>query len=160
MPAIKRILVPVDFSPCSRAAFEYAASLASQLGASLEVLHVWTETNFVGPDVVAAAFGQPPTTFKEYERAAAAKEMEQFLSTFRTARKPAIKSHIEDGEAYSTIVKLAEQRGCELIVMGTHGRTGLARVLLGSVAENVVRHAHCPVLTVRLQEKAAVARAS
>jgi len=158
MPAITRILVPVDFSPCSRAAFEYGASLASQLGASLEVLHVLGPPNVVNLDLPGAL--GTPTTFKRYERTLAAREMEKLLSDVSHAGKPAIKARIEEGDAAATIVWIAEQRGCELIVMGTHGRTGLARVLLGSVAENVVRLAPCPVLTVRLPDEAAVVRAS
>ena len=158
MAAINRILLPVDFSPCSRAAFEYGVSLAAQLGASLDVLHVLVPPNFVERDLAGAL--APPTTFKEYERTQAAREMENFLAASSLKGKPGIKARIEEGEPAATIAKIAEQRGCELIVMGTHGRTGLARVLLGSVAEKVVRHAPCPVLTVRLQEKAAVARVS
>lgn len=160
MPTLKRILVPVDFSPCSRAALEYAAFLSEQVGASIEVLHIWALPRYIGPDVALQAFGERWSTLAEYARASAAKEMEEFLTPLQRQGSISIKGKIESGEPYSRILSLTKDHKFDLIVMGTHGRTGLGHVFLGSVAERVVRRSPCPVLTIRLPDEAASERAT
>lgn len=147
VPTLSRILVPVDFSPCSRAALEQAAFLASRLGATLEVLHVWEPSGFVGPDtlaVVPVTAGQPGW---EEARASVRREVERILPD--GAGAAAVGIRVEAGAPADTILAAAAS-GADLVVMGTHGRRGLARLLLGSVAEAVLRRAPCPVLTVRV----------
>ncbi len=147
MPTLKRILVPVDFSDCSRAALEYAIDLAQHFGASLHVLHVWTPPRYMTSDVVLQTSGQSLTSVLYYARAKASKEMEHFLAECQRG-DATIKGWIDIGEPSQTILEVAKEAGYDLIVMGTHGRTALSRLLMGSVAERVVRQAHSPVLTI------------
>ncbi len=152
MPAITRILVAIDFSPSARAALEYATFLAGKVAASLEVLHVWEPPGYVGPDTLAllpVAAGQPGW---EQTRAEVTREVEQFLAK-AAARPRQLSVRVEVGEPSDTILNVARDAGTDLIVMGTHGRTGLSRLLIGSVAEAVLRRATCPVLTLRVVSK-------
>ena len=154
MPSIRRVLVPIDFSPSSRAALEYATFLAGTLGASLEALHVWEPPGYVGPDTLAllpVGAGQPGW---EQTRTEVRREVDHFLA--KASPKPQGHSvRVEAGEPSDAILNVAKDSGADLIVMGTHGRTGLSRLLIGSVAEAVLRRSTCPVLTVRVPSKAA-----
>jgi len=153
LPQITRILVPIDFSPSSRAALEYATFLAGETGAALEVLHVWEPPGYVGPDTLAllpVAAGQPGW---EQTRLDVTREVDQFLAK-AGVRPKQVSVRVEAGEPSDKILSVASDGGADLLVMGTHGRTGLARLLIGSVAEAVVRRATCPVLTVRVASKA------
>jgi len=156
MPILKRILVPVDFSPCARAALDYAYFLGEQLGAAIEVIHVWHPPRYIGPDTALEVFAEPRNTQWEYARADVSKEMEQFLAEFQKRGRVQISFRLEQGNPYETILKIADDGKFDIIVLGTHGRTGLSHVLVGSVAERVVRHSRCPVLTVRAAEPATV----
>ena len=129
--AVRRILVPVDFSSCSRAALAFACSLGAALGASIDVLFV------------ASNDGQPDGT------AASGGELHQFVGTVPEGKALEIREHVVHGDARERIVTIAERDGFDLIVLGTHGRTGRTRSLAGSVAESVVRTASRPVVTVR-----------
>lgn len=152
MPAVSRILVPIDFSPSSRAALEYALFLAAPFRAEVEALHVWEPPGYVGPDALAllpVGTGQPGW---DQTRADVQREVEQLLG--RASDRPrAVAVRVEAGEPSDTILRLAREGGADLIVMGTHGRTGLARLLIGSVAEAVLRRSTCPVLTIRVPTK-------
>jgi nucleotide-binding universal stress UspA family protein len=130
--AIRRILVPVDFSSCSRAALAFACTLAKALEASIDVLFV--ASNDEGQPVAPDASGA---------------ELHQFIGTVPDSRALAIREHVVHGDARERIVTIAERDGFDLIVLGTHGRTGRARSLAGSVAESVVRTSARPVVTVR-----------
>jgi nucleotide-binding universal stress UspA family protein len=133
--AVRRILVAVDFSSCSRAALEYACSLAASLGATLEVLFVHQP--------------EPETEFGPKESAAARQELHRFVGTARCEAPVPVTERVESGDARDRIVGIAEKDGFDLIVLGTHGRTGRPRMLAGSVAESVVRTSSRPVLTIR-----------
>ena len=141
-----RILVPTDFSEPSDAALEYAKRLAARFGASLTLIHVFSDPMLVGDfgmnGVVANASEMINDLRFEAEGGLAtritASDRERFHAT----------SEILFGATAPTIIEVARHRGIDLIVMGTHGRTGLAHAFLGSVAEKVVRTAPCPVLTV------------
>ncbi len=126
MAHIKKILVPVDDSACSLAALTHAAALADDLDASIDVLFVPTESEPVLSGAIAAAVGSLQTRLGE-----------------RLARRE------QSGDPLRTIIETAREGGFDLIVMGTHGRVGRLRSLIGSVAEAVVRNAPCPVFTVR-----------
>lgn len=138
-PSIQRILVPVDFSACSGDAFRLAGSLADALGASIEVLHVI--------DVGARRLGsaEPP---ERNDSATARESLRQFLAA-AGGGGPVPSGRVETGEPREVIVSLAKDEGFDLIVMGTHGRTGRSHTFVGSVAESVVRTSPRPVLTVR-----------
>lgn len=153
MATVTRVLVPIDFSPSARAALEYATFLAGKLGADLEVLHVWEPPGYVGPDTLAllpVAAGQPGW---DQTRAEVEREVDLFLSR-AGVRPKQLRVRIETGEPSDAILRVAKEGGTDLIVMGTHGRTGLSRLLIGSVAEAVLRRSTCPVLTLRVPSKA------
>jgi len=155
MSTFNRILVPVDFSACSRAALDQAYSLAEQFGGTIDVLHVWNPPLYIGADV-GLSFGESGRTLWDYARAAAAKDMEQFLANFQRRGAVKITFRLEQGSPYERILSIANSGKFDLIVIGTHGRTGLSHLFLGSVAERVVRHSRCPVLTVRAEFKTVV----
>jgi nucleotide-binding universal stress UspA family protein len=138
MPAIRRILHPTDLSETSRAAFRLACALARDSGAELRVLHVYPPPVGGAEAVDRHRDDELETTLKQKIRDAA---------PAADAPGVAVDYWIEEGAPAEVIVEVAKV--CDLVVMGTHGRTGLARVLLGSVAERVVREAPCPVATVR-----------
>jgi nucleotide-binding universal stress UspA family protein len=134
-PTVRRILVAVDLSSCSRAALELACSLGAAVGATLEVM-------FVHNPEEGADFGAK-------ELAAVKEELHRFVGTAQRDPAVALGERVESGDARERIVSVAEKEGFDLIVLGTHGRTGRPRMLAGSVAESVVRTASQPVVTVR-----------
>jgi nucleotide-binding universal stress UspA family protein len=153
MTRIETILHPTDFSKNSEHAFQLACSLARDHGARLILLHV-QETLIP----VATEVGPAPLDLAE-ER----KGLQERLKALRPEDpRIAVKHCIVAGGAAEEIVSLAHEEGCDLIVMGTHGRTGLCRLLMGSVAEEVIRKSPCPVLAVKCPpsrvEEAACAR--
>jgi nucleotide-binding universal stress UspA family protein len=146
MPPIRKILVPIDFSEQSRVALEYAAGLTVSSGATIDILHVWEPVVFEPSALV-------PVDLQATIAQATQSNAERMLESFRRSaadRGVSIGSaRTVPGAPWSTIVDSARAGSYDLIVIGTHGRKGLSRALIGSVAERVVRHAHCPVLTVR-----------
>ena len=140
------IFVPTDFSPASDAALEYAKVLAERFGASLHLVHVLED------GVVTGAFGtevyvpETPGMHEGMHHDAETRLEQRFPKAMRERMRGDIE--IVAGTSARTIVDLAAERHADLIVMGTHGRHGVAHMLMGSVAEKVVRSAPCPVLTV------------
>jgi nucleotide-binding universal stress UspA family protein len=140
-----RILVPTDFSEPSDAALDYARVLAGRFGASLHVLHVIeTPGAMMSPEVYIA--DSPEVQAQLFEHA---KDRLQHRVTPNDRTRHGATTEIVSGPSARSIVNYATERGMDLIVMGTHGRTGVAHLLMGSVAEKVVRDAPCPVMTVR-----------
>lgn len=141
MLKIKTILCPTDFSAEARSAFEVACALAREAHGRLVVLHVER------PPVttVGGTAGVPPLP-TEYDREHLREELNALRPPTPDVR---VEHRLEYGEPDYRIVEVAGELGADLIVMGTHGRTGLRRLLMGSVAEHVVRKAPCPVLTMR-----------
>jgi nucleotide-binding universal stress UspA family protein len=146
MPQVRKILVPVDFSVSSTRAFEHALALASRFGSSVHVLHAWEVPAYLRPDLTVWA-GEVSATLAEHAAREATKSMTEFLALAAPAHQ--VTSAVVAGPPYETIIATAKEGAFDLIAMGTHGRTGLTHLVLGSVAEKVVRHAECPVLTVR-----------
>jgi len=147
MMRIRHILVPTDFSTTSDAALDYAREIAARFNARLSLLHVLQDPFVNGPLVSDAYISETPgvrTTIMEDAKARLAHRLTPNDHLTFEARAEAIFGH-----GAQTIVDYAADQEIDLIVMGTHGRTGVAHLLLGSVAERVVRTAHCPVLTVR-----------
>ncbi len=139
MLAIKTILHPTDFSEQSQSAFELARSIARDHGARLILLHVSLPVMKSGE--VYALITHP-------------EEIREELTNRLNAMRPttdgiAVDIALKEGDAATEILSASKDMGCDLIVMGTHGRTGLSHLLMGSVAEKVVRNASCPVLTVK-----------
>jgi len=148
MKNVKSILVPVDFSEASRAALAYAAELAARFGAKLELLHVWDVPPYIPPEAMVGIPGSDARSLGQLARDHAREEMARLIAD-SGGTLPIAETLLESGDPARVIVDLAERRGSDLIVIGTHGRTGFSHLLLGSVAEKVVRRATRPVLTVR-----------
>jgi nucleotide-binding universal stress UspA family protein len=150
--SITRILVPTDFSACSDTAIHYAADLAAHLRASLELLHV-VEDPFLSGAWSAEAFIAGADNLLE-EVTESAKIRLAAVAAALAARGVAAEITVVSGPPSARIVECAGDGGFDLIVMGTHGRTGLSHVVLGSVAERVQRTAPCAVLTVKAGDTA------
>ena len=145
---IRRILVPVDFSAHSERATQYACELAARVGARVELLHVVDDpflSNAWSPEIFLAA----PVQILDELVADASIRLSAYTSTAE-CRTVALHSVVLRGQAAPMIVAHAASCDVDLIVMGTHGRTGLSHFLLGSVTERVLRTATCPVLTIKL----------
>ena len=151
MIEIRTILAPTDFSPHAEKAVRYACGLAERLGAELHLLHVLSEIVPAGPDPMLAPV-LPPEYYAETE-AAVARDARRRCSTRRGARPTSVETAVRWGSPVEAIVDYAAEHAIDLIVIATHGRTGLSHVLLGSVAERIVREAPCPVLTIRDRER-------
>lgn len=135
-PTINKILLPIDFSGPSERAAGYAATLARSLGASIHLVHV----------------------LEDVSRATRYEDSRSKLSALAAslAHVPRTSVEVRSGRPATAIIDAAIDYGCDLIVMATHGRSGVSHLVLGSVAEEVIRHARCPVLAVRQSGAAAV----
>jgi nucleotide-binding universal stress UspA family protein len=136
MLPIRQILVPFDWAESSHLAFQLAASLAREYGAQLSVLYA--------VPLPVVAYGPPPENYLLHLR-------EELCCMKPSDPKTCVKYLLVEGPAATAILQTATETHCDLIVMGTHGRTGLKRLLMGSVAEEVVRKAPCPVMIVKNQ---------
>ena len=141
---IEHILVPIDFSSDADNALEMAISLARELGSRITLLHVIHDV-YVGVGEMAAAL---PTSYYEEIEAGVNNEIQTYLNKVVEAGLQG-ESIVVHGVPFQCILDSAETQNIDLIVMGTHGRTGLKHVLLGSVAEKVIRMATCPVMVTR-----------
>jgi nucleotide-binding universal stress UspA family protein len=144
--AISRILVPTDFSPAAGAALRFASELAQTVGASLRVIHVVENPVEGGPwsgQLYTVEVGA--TTVNSAE--AVEEKLQELVS--RLPAEFATGSWVRTNSAAAAVVSYAAENGVDLIVMGTSGRKGLGHLVIGSVAEHVVRCATCPVVTVR-----------
>ena len=143
---IQRILFPTDFSELSQAAEKCACDLADEFDAELHVLHVLHNLWLTMPQTAAALLIPPETLVDVIIHAE--KEIQNSPPPAWAPGKKVVRA-VRTGSTYDTIVQYAKENSIDLIVIGTHGRTGLPHVLLGSVAERVVQYAPCSVLTVR-----------
>ena len=150
MKDIKRILLPTDFSEDSNHAMKYACELADRFAAELHVLHIIQELSALIPQ--GGLSYMPPANLVEELKEEASKEITQVPPEDWSEEHNVVR-HVTEGTPFLEVVRYAKEHEIDLIVMGTHGRTGLAHMLLGSVAEKVVRKAGCPVLTVRHPDK-------
>ncbi len=141
--SVKNILFATDFSATSDSALPYATALCRRFGSTLHAAHVLSDASLLmmtgGVDYVSM------NTIYEDAHAEAKERLEQMAAHF-----PAIPhhSHVRHGQVWKSLAEIVEEQDIKLIVVGTHGRTGLGKLLLGSVAEDILRHAPCPVLTV------------
>ena len=144
---VRTILLPTDFSECADCALPYATDLARAWRARLLCLHV---VEPLMPAVGYAPVAEPlpaPDVSGQLEAAAVA-ELPKLAAREECAGLD-VEEVLAHGDAAAEIVRVARERGADLIVISSHGRTGLGRMLFGSTAESVVRHAHCPVLVVK-----------
>ena len=142
---LKRVLVPVDFSDCSKKALAYAVPFAKQFGAEIVIIYVVQPYPPV-PEMTAVDFDAILTQARKGGEGELAKLRESITDDVT------VKTVLRVGRPDLEIVRAADELNADLILLSTHGRTGLGRVFLGSVAEHVTRYAHCPVLTVRERE--------
>jgi len=149
MKPIRRILVATDFSDCAREAIDYALSFAERVGAEVDIVHVVERPVYFEVGVAhSLQLRHDVDQWLRELKQAASKRLEALVSEVRK-RSPGVRSWLREGMPVEQILNAARETTADLIVIGTHGRTGLPHVLLGSVAERVVRGAACPVLTVR-----------
>lgn len=145
MANIQRILCPIDFSDPSRAAADHAFGLASQLGAAVTLIHAYQVPVVAVMDAALVPSAEWVTAIADAARA----RLAEWAKEYAPRSKEPVDTVLAHGAPHVEIVAAAESRACDLIVMGTHGRTGLSHIFLGSVAERVVRTSNIPVLTVR-----------
>jgi len=141
----QHILVPTDFSEYADDALQYAIELAKTLQARLTILHVY--------DLPSYALGEvSPSVIDDTLQAMETHAQQQIQNALARVLKAGLQgdSVIVEGAPFQAILDTAKNKGADLIVMGTHGRTGLTHILMGSVAEKVVRLASCPVLVTRV----------
>ena len=144
MISLKKILVPTDFSACSDAALRYARALCEAFDAELHLLHV-VQDPYTQP-WAAEAFPTPLGEMLEQWQQQARDRLATLVPEQETSRS---RMATVVGSPFYEIVRYAEEQRIDLIVIGTHGRGPIGHMLLGSVAEKVVRKSPCPVLTVR-----------
>jgi nucleotide-binding universal stress UspA family protein len=141
--SVKNVLLPTDFSPTSESALPYAVAIARRFGSTLHLVHVLSEANLLmmsgGVDYVSMG------TIYEDAHAEAREKLEQVTQRIEGLPHRIYARH---GLIWTNLAGIIVENEVDLIVVGTHGRTGLGKLLLGSVAENILRHAPCPVLTV------------
>lgn len=140
MDKVEKIFVPTDFSPCSEEAIAYAVFLAEQLNATILLTHILEP---IGYPIDFAMIES-----SEFDQMKASQALDRIARPWRQ-KGIRIETHLFKGDPVAQIVKEAKNLECDLIVMGTHGRTGMAHLMMGSVAERVIRTSSIPVLTVR-----------
>lgn len=150
--SIRNVLVPIDFSTISIQTIETAKRLVHRFGASIHLVHVhhWQYPgDFMGP---LRPVGKVRVSFEQHRRKKLAEELKMVAQAHGLS--PGLIHPLEGASAFHEICRLAQQIPADLIVMPTHGYTGLRRVLLGSTAERVVRYSPCPVFIVRKKKAA------
>jgi nucleotide-binding universal stress UspA family protein len=146
MITIRKVLFATDFSDCAKAAQNYALALADQFHAELHVLHVMPDVALMMPDPSTAV--SLPANYLVDLKTEAERSLNTLFPDGANAGFVVVRS-VRMGNPFVEIVRYAEESGVDLIVVGTHGRGALMHLLMGSVAEKVVRKATCPVLSVR-----------
>jgi nucleotide-binding universal stress UspA family protein len=143
LPQFEKILAPVDYSECSERALAVAFDFAKAFGATIHLVHVFPSAMYVTTPLAV-----PSPALYEQLRETNQKYFDEYKAKVSSERGVEVSGTLLEGVPDVQIVKLAEDMGADLIVMGTHGRTGLKHVLLGSVAERVLRTSPMPVLAV------------
>ncbi len=151
---IKRVLAPTDFSAHSEKAVRFACGLAERFGSELHLVNVLSEIIPAGPDPLLMPV-MPPQFYQENEDRA--RETLRSLIQPSWGKPAKIITAVRWGSPVEAIVDYANEHQVDMIVIATHGRTGLSHVLLGSVAERIVREAGCPVLSIRDSHRVAPA---
>jgi nucleotide-binding universal stress UspA family protein len=150
MGEFKRILVPVDFSDCSKVAVRQAIDLAQKYSAQLDIFHAYEPPYYVG-DVLIQIPDKPSLSVHDYIKQSAQKLLDEMLTVCEGLDTVEHSAELVAGIPADAILDKVRNDGhqYDLIVMGTHGRRGLSHLLMGSVAERVIRQAPCPVLVIR-----------
>jgi len=149
MLSIRKILVPTDLSPASTRVLERAQTFAAKFSAAIDLLYVWTPPALQAPETVLTGVGAAEQPLLDWLSNSAREQLSKFETQARSLGMNIAHGYCELGDPATIIVERAKSGGYDLLVMGTHGRTGLSHALMGSVAEKVIRRAACPVLTIR-----------
>ncbi|ERR1700753_467120 len=152
---IRRILVPIDYSENCKAALAYAAELAQTFNASLDIVHVWDRPTYITDAVMVQRPGEAHKPIGELIRENAQHDMDEFISGLTLPSGVPIQTRLLSGDPASTLLDALKKSEHDLVVLSTHGRTGIAHLLLGSIAEKLVRLSPIPVLTVPLPGRSA-----
>ena len=144
----RSILVPIDYSEHSKASARYAAELAAKVGATLHLVHVWDRPTYASDAVLVRRPGEEHCSLAELVQKNAESDMTDFLSSLSLPPSVTVTHRLLSGDPAGTLVAEIKSGGHDLVVLGTHGRTGFMHLLLGSVAEKLVRLSPIPVLTV------------
>ncbi len=145
MSSFDRILVPVDFSECSKRALNQALVLAERFDSSIELLHVYEPPYSVG-DAIIHRPDSPSMSMQDYIREQAELMLARMIEDLDCEK---LESNLASGIPYDEIQRRLDEGNFSLVIMGSHGRRGLSHLLMGSVTERILRHAPCPVLVVR-----------
>jgi nucleotide-binding universal stress UspA family protein len=154
MTAVPKMLVPIDFSPGSDSSVGYAIALAQTLRSEVTLLHVYERADGMSSIVP----GADRVVDDEHDRALAHQWLDELRTRTIRGRDVEVRVAVVSGSPAREIISFARKSSFDMVVMGTHGRTGLQHVLMGSVAEAVVRRASCPVLTIHCPFRAATAQ--
>ncbi len=147
MITLNKILVPTDFSDFSRPAMTYACAIAARFDAELHLLHVVPDPAMLIPEAAAFSVEAMQSQTEQLSKDAAV-ALEKLPCDGWENGRPVVRA-VRVGTAFLEIIDYAKKEDIDLLVIGTHGRSGLMHVLMGSVAERIVRKAPCPVLTVK-----------
>jgi nucleotide-binding universal stress UspA family protein len=141
-----RVVLATDLSPASQPAFRAAVAWTQRLHGALDVIHV-----FVPPSPFGVPGGAGMPTWEQLETRARSSARKRLAALVAAAARAGVRvrAHLADGAPEREVARLARRRHADLVVIGTHGRTGVSRAFMGSVAERILRSAACPVLTVR-----------
>jgi nucleotide-binding universal stress UspA family protein len=144
-PNIKKVLVPIDFSDYSKSALKYAVNFAKSFGAEMYLVYV-VEPVIYPPDFSMGQIAMPSINTEWDDRA-----RDELAKLAKTEISPdvKVKTIIKTGKPFVEIIETAEEEAVDIIIISTHGHTGVEHILFGSTAEKVVRKAPCPVLTLR-----------
>lgn len=147
--SLKKILVPIDFSDYSKNALKYAVPFAKQFGAEILLLYV------VEPTIYPADFSFGQVGFPSMEAEMYKRGSEELIKLAEKEIKDTVKwqTRVETGKAFAEINRVAAEENVDLIIIATHGHTGVEHIIFGSTAEKVVRKAPCPVLSIRTVER-------
>jgi universal stress protein A len=153
MIEIRRILVPMDFSECSRRGLRYAVAMAERFGSEIVLVHaIEAPLNLPPQTLVRLDPEGPAMPIMDYVREAADRRLNAMLAELSLASIPA-QGVISVGDVRDIVLESAKTHNVDMIVMGTNGRKGLRHLLIGSVAEDIVRRSEVPVLTTRMHEE-------
>jgi nucleotide-binding universal stress UspA family protein len=146
--AIEHILVPVDYSSCSRAALRFAVELAQKYQATIDIVHVWDRPSYMSDVMMTTTEPVSGKSLLLLIQENAQRDLDEFLKGIELSHGMTASGRLLSGDPASALLKELKHGKHDLVVVGTHGRTGLSHVLLGSVAEKLARLSPVPVLTV------------
>jgi nucleotide-binding universal stress UspA family protein len=150
---VKKVVVPVDYSESSLGVLRFAAEIAERAGGELTALHVWECMPHAPPDLKVRGPDGKPRRLEDVIRSNAEKEMQEFLAGAKLPASVPIRTKVVSGDAAKRVLERLNAGKHDLVVMGTHGRGGFKHMVLGSVAEKIIRESPVPVITVPIGKR-------